>query len=152
LKEGRFDDVLEAIHSIWAPSQAHSIVVDFLPPHTEEVASNRRFFYGKALQSEREDHSGAYLYFPLPDGVFSDRLGYGSCSPNKLSSDILVHLCIKMKKVLPMSMAALEAAHDTLVTLNAPSGTFGWCLKTRIILTSDPLQISGLTILNLCPI
>jgi hypothetical protein len=94
LKEGRFDDVLEAIHSIWAPSQAHSIVVDFLPPHAEEVASNRRFFYGKALQSEREDHSGAYSYFPLPDVVFSDCLGYESCSPNKLSSDILVSVPI----------------------------------------------------------
>jgi hypothetical protein len=100
LKEGRFDDVLEAIHSIWAPSQAHSIVVDFLPPHAEEVASNRRFFYGKALQSEREDHPGAYSYFPLPDVVFSDRLGYESCSPNKLSSDILVSV--------PISYANLE--------------------------------------------
>lgn len=37
-----------------------------------------------------------------------------------------------MKKALPMSMAALEAAHDTLVTLNAPAGTFGSCLETRL--------------------
>jgi hypothetical protein len=37
-----------------------------------------------------------------------------------------------MKKALPMSMAALEAAHDTLVTLNAPPGAFGSCLETRL--------------------
>lgn len=88
LKEGRFDDALEAIHSIWAPSQAHSIVVDFLPPHAEEVASNRRFIYASAAASERETHRGAYCL--LPDIVFSDRLGYQSCSPDKLSCDLLV--------------------------------------------------------------
>ena len=56
LKEGQFDDALDTIHLIWAPSQAHSIVVDFLPPHVEEVAFNRRFMYGKAAASKREAH------------------------------------------------------------------------------------------------
>ena len=42
LKEGQFDNALDTIHTIWAPSQAHSIVVDFLPPHvTHEHAVDR---------------------------------------------------------------------------------------------------------------